>query len=367
MAVMDITKKKKKSKQMEKNKSLEADIENMEPQTDKVESPTKKLKTNPNDKSASDESKTDDKTLAADLKKRLEADKEYIDSLISMVSLPENTGVAIYERKKKANKRKLSETYEDSDDTDEEGGVSMDPTRSKKHLFVSAENRAQTHAELKERYQKKLEEARLREGTKPGAENKPKLSKAEKRIERKKKAAELRQKKMLTAAGMKDRKELEPEEEVEPKEEVEEGKLVYSKMAFDDPNEVKIQKKKHLDPKKALAKLQHKQEKLKAWKDAGKLDKAHRVENTMNWENALDKASGVKVKDNIELLQKTIKRRESAKKKSTKEWKEREEKVKQKEKDKVAKRNENISKRKKSVKDNKKKKLINRGRIIPGI
>ena len=32
-------------------------------------------------------------------------------------------------------------------------------------------------------------------------------------------------------------KELEPEEEVEPKEEVEEGKLVYSKMAFDDPNE----------------------------------------------------------------------------------------------------------------------------------
>ena len=32
-------------------------------------------------------------------------------------------------------------------------------------------------------------------------------------------------------------KELAPEEEVEPKEEVEEGKLVYSKMAFDDPNE----------------------------------------------------------------------------------------------------------------------------------
>ncbi len=33
-------------------------------------------------------------------------------------------------------------------------------------------------------------------------------------------------------------KEFEPEEEVEPKEEeVEEGKLVYSKMAFDDPNE----------------------------------------------------------------------------------------------------------------------------------
>ena len=55
---------------MEKNKSLEADIENMEPQTDKVESPTKKLKTNPIDKS--DESKTDDKALAADLKKRLE-------------------------------------------------------------------------------------------------------------------------------------------------------------------------------------------------------------------------------------------------------------------------------------------------------
>lgn len=244
----------------------------------------------------------------------------------------------------------------------------MDPTRSKKDLFVSAEDRAQTHSELKERYKKKLAEARLREGTKPGVELKPKISKAEKREKRKAKIAELRKKKMLAAAGMKDKKELEPEdEEVEPKEEPEEGKLVYSKMAFDDPNEVKLQKKKHLDPKKALAKLQHKKEKLKAWKDAGKLDKVERVENKINWENALDKASGVKVKDNIELLQKSIKRRESAKKKSTKEWKDRDEKVKQKEKDKVAKRNDNLAKRKKTVKDNKTKKLIKRGRIVPGV
>ena len=87
----------------------------------------------------------------------------------------------------------------------------------------------------------------------------------------------------------------------------------------------------------------------------------------MAWENAINKASGVKVKDNIELLQKTIRRREGAKKKSTKEWTSREEKVKEKEKEKIAKRNENLAKRKKDKKEKKTKKLIKKGRIIPGI
>lgn len=44
---------------------------------------------------------------------------------------------------------------------------------------------------------------------------------------------------------------------------------------------------------------------------------------TQNWDNAMKKASGEKIKDDPKLLKKTLKRQENKKKKSAKEWKHR--------------------------------------------
>ncbi|KAJ8680776.1 hypothetical protein QAD02_016563 [Eretmocerus hayati] len=81
---------------------------------------------------------------------------------------------------------------------------------------------------------------------------------------------------------------------------------------------------------------------------------------------ALAKATGEKVKDDPELLKRTIKREEQKKKHSKKKWEARKEKVQKAVQEKQQKRSENILKRKRDVKTNKMKKAAKKGRIIPG-
>ncbi|CAH1271333.1 SURF6 [Branchiostoma lanceolatum] len=146
-----------------------------------------------------------------------------------------------------------------------------------------------------------------------------------------------------------------------------EGKLVFSK--FDFTSDVASSKKKgkeapkHL--KKLLAKAEDKKQKIKDLKNEN-LGKAHEVEQKSKWKSALQKAQGVKLKDDPELLKKSIKRKDQIKKKSKKQWKERKDQVEANIKKKQNKRSDNLKARKQQKVSNKIKKAKKKGRVIPG-
>ena len=87
----------------------------------------------------------------------------------------------------------------------------------------------------------------------------------------------------------------------------------------------------------------------------------------MAWQTVMDKAEGVTVKDDVELLKKAVKKKELKKKSSKAKWEARNEDLEKKKTTFQTKRSDNLQKRKKDVKDNKKKKLIKKGRLVPGV
>ncbi|XP_029168171.1 LOW QUALITY PROTEIN: surfeit locus protein 6 homolog [Nylanderia fulva] len=142
-----------------------------------------------------------------------------------------------------------------------------------------------------------------------------------------------------------------------------EGKMVFSKFDFLDWNKKKLPKDQN-DPKKLLQQLQQKKEKLKQLENSGDKEKAEDIKEKDAWKSALAKASGEKVKDNPELLKRTIKQKEQKKKHSANKWNSRIEKVQKSKQERQEKRQQNIMKRKKEKKSNKLKKAAKKGRII---
>lgn len=153
------------------------------------------------------------------------------------------------------------------------------------------------------------------------------------------------------------------------------GSIVYSKFDFSvDDVDKKLNKKKSKNPtanvkpkdyKKLVQKLQEKKEKFNELKES-KPDEAVKVETEDKWRNVLDKASGVKVKDDISLLKKSIKRVEKKKEKSKKEWNDRVKSVEQRQKIAQEKRQKNIDERKQKKKEKVVKRLKKKGRIVTG-
>ncbi|KAE8751291.1 hypothetical protein FOCC_FOCC001862 [Frankliniella occidentalis] len=148
-----------------------------------------------------------------------------------------------------------------------------------------------------------------------------------------------------------------------------EGKMVFSKFDFSEIGSQKEEKKKKKelkDPRKILEKLKEKKETLKKLKDEGQEAKVLEIKQKEAWSNALKKAEGVKIKDDPELLKKTLKREESKKKRSAKQWASREHTKKKALSDRVQKREGNIQARKDQQKNKKRAKAIKKGRIVPG-
>ncbi|XP_034234221.1 surfeit locus protein 6 homolog [Thrips palmi] len=148
-----------------------------------------------------------------------------------------------------------------------------------------------------------------------------------------------------------------------------EGKMVFSKFDFSDVgsvNDLKKKKKETKDPKKILEKLKEKKETLKKLKDEGKDDKVLKMVKKEAWSNALKKAEGIKIRDDPELLKKSIRRKEAQKRSSAKKWASRESTIKKKKKEKDEKRESNLQNRKDSKKQKKRAAAIKRGRIVPG-
>lgn len=111
-------------------------------------------------------------------------------------------------------------------------------------------------------------------------------------------------------------------------------------------------KKGPSDAKTQLKQVEAKQQKLDKLRKEDK-DKASQLEEKETWKKALSMASGEKVKDDVKLLKKTIKREEHVKLKSAKVWNERKDKIKKEEADKQKKRNANIQKKIDEKKDRK--------------
>lgn len=141
-----------------------------------------------------------------------------------------------------------------------------------------------------------------------------------------------------------------------------EGKMVFSKFDFSEKKEKKPEKKNY---KKLLETMQKSKDKLK---DLEQTDSsaAQSLKQKQQWKSVLQKAEGIRVKDNPDLIKKTIKRVEKRKEKSRKEWKDRTDKVDTEVKQRQKKRTVNIKKKKDGRINKKISKQKKKGRIIPG-
>jgi len=143
-------------------------------------------------------------------------------------------------------------------------------------------------------------------------------------------------------------------------------RMVFSKFDFSGLGKKPKGKKEKHDPQKMLQDLQKQKEKVNQLRESGDVEKAIMINEKTAWKNALAKAQGEKVKDDEQLLAKTIQKREQQRQKSKKKWEARQEGVKKAKDERQQKRQENIDKRKKTKKVNKMKKAVKRGKIIPG-
>lgn len=119
------------------------------------------------------------------------------------------------------------------------------------------------------------------------------------------------------------------------------------------------------DPKTALAKLEAQKKRLASLDD----DKRKEVLEKETWLAARRRAEGEKVQDNEALLKKAVKRKDTAKKKSEREWKERSQGVQKSIKDKQKKREDNLRKRREekgSQKGKKGKGVATKSKSRPG-
>ena len=269
---------------------------------------------------------------------------------------------------------------------------------------IGAHSRAQNVTQLHERLKLKLAELRGGDANaQKGRRKKKKLTKAEKKL----KARE--EKKLKAKLARADHKNggqmLNVPGGAKPAKPVynNDGKMVFSKFDFGN-GECAIgnddgtgAKKQSLDPKAALGKIQKHKEKIKSLQAIGKallkygqnfglsnvylqlfphshwlffnLGKTERIKNIeekVAWKSAMEKAEGVKLKDDETLLKKTIKRMDQKKKSSKRKWDARVESEDKRKSTKQQKRSDNIKKRKQDKKHNLMKKASKKGRSVPG-
>jgi hypothetical protein len=128
----------------------------------------------------------------------------------------------------------------------------------------------------------------------------------------------------------------------------ENGQVMFSKFDFGDSKK----RKQQSDPLSTLRKLEAKRQKIDTLQQTNP-EKAQSVVQKEEWKKAFEKIEGVKVKDDVSLLKKTIKKKEKQKEKSAKEWIERKKQVQESIEQKQIKRRNNIQKRKQENKQRK--------------
>jgi hypothetical protein len=146
------------------------------------------------------------------------------------------------------------------------------------------------------------------------------------------------------------------------------GNLVFSKFDFLDEtfasSDEKLTKETS-NKKRILEKLLKSQNYIKKIEEFGDSEKANQMRHESKWLNALRRSEGVKVKDDPQLLKKSLAKKQAKKKVSEKKWKERLETIENKKKEKQKKRRENIDKKIQEKKKKRIKKAVKKGRHIP--
>lgn len=146
------------------------------------------------------------------------------------------------------------------------------------------------------------------------------------------------------------------------------GELVFSKFDFSN-NQLSgdtDSSTKSKDLKQILSQALKEKEKMKHLEKKGDKEGAISIAEQKAWSSALQKAEGKKVKSDVEMLKKSIKKQENRKKMSQKKWEQRKETVQKNKMDKQNQRKKNITSRKEAKLDKKMKKMKKKGHIVPG-
>ena len=244
--------------------------------------------------------------------------------------------------------------------------------KGKQQKMINRKGGAQSVSELQQRLKAKLESLQGPKSDKPGKSDRKKLSKQEKKakmMEEKKLASKMAKIRAAATSSTTAPATTNGVSKAKPVFNAE-GKVVYSKFDLGTKSTINggsaaTTSNPKKDPKAALASIQKQKEKLKKMEDKGETEIAKNMKESSAWTKALDKTEGVKVKDDVGLLKKSIKKQEQKKKSSAKKWTERRGDEKKKKDERQQKRTDNIKKRKTDVKANKMKKLAKRGRV-PG-
>ena len=143
-----------------------------------------------------------------------------------------------------------------------------------------------------------------------------------------------------------------------------EGKMFFSKIQIEGEKKKKVV---DTNPQSNLQKLQAQKKKIQELVGSGEKTKAKEEKEKILWKAAFEKTDGLKVKDNAEILKKTIKKRKVEKKKSKVTWNERKKKITEKQSALQKKREDNLSKRITDKQKTKLKHAVKKGRIIKGV
>ncbi|XP_045604692.1 surfeit locus protein 6 homolog [Procambarus clarkii] len=146
------------------------------------------------------------------------------------------------------------------------------------------------------------------------------------------------------------------------------GQLVFSKFDFSNDSttgdiDTNLKPK---DLKQLLSQALKEKEKVKRMEQKGETEKAAGVIEQKAWSGALQKAEGLKVRNDVDLIKKSIKKKESSKKTSQKNWEERKQTIEKKKEEKQNARKKNIKARKETKLNKKMKKMKKKGHIVPG-
>lgn len=128
------------------------------------------------------------------------------------------------------------------------------------------------------------------------------------------------------------------------KDSIEEGNFVFNRLADSEEQAAVPVKKTLSDPKQALQKLQAQKDKLEKLRATDSV-KAAALEEKLQLKKALQKAEGISIKDDVNLLKKSIQRRDKEKAKSRETWNKNKTEQKEAEEKRQSKRNENIQSR----------------------
>lgn len=115
--------------------------------------------------------------------------------------------------------------------------------------------------------------------------------------------------------------------------------------------------------KKTLKQIESEENEIKRLKEENP-EEGKEILRSKNWKTALAKAKGEKVRDNVQLLRKSIKKQDKLRQRSAKKWQKTKSETDKRMKEKQDKRQTNLQKRKDDKKAKIKKRLIKKGRLV---